>query len=115
MKTGYSADMSGNPVSEQTLIEAEDGSAAAQFILGYYYFSGRGEAKNVAEAVRWFCKAAKQGNAVAEYNLDGGVLGSVGLRNRTVRELILPKRHNSRTDSSLDELTTLGRAEGGAA
>ena len=38
-------------------------------LLGRMYENGIGESKNVQEAVKWYRKAAEQGNAVAQYNL----------------------------------------------
>jgi len=44
--------------------------------LGYKYYSGKGVVKNYVEAVKWFCKAAEQGNADAQNNL--GVCYALG-------------------------------------
>ena len=43
--------------------------AVAQSNLGIKYHYGEGVTKNYAEAVKWYLKAAKQGNAVAQNNL----------------------------------------------
>ena len=52
------------------LIElAEKGIADAQYNLGVCYANGQGVAKNMAEAVRWYRKAAEQGHTKAQYNL----------------------------------------------
>lgn len=48
---------------------AEQGQANAQFILGLMYAEGRGLPKDEAEAVRWYRKAADQGDADARHNL----------------------------------------------
>ena len=40
---------------------AEKGDAKAQFNLGNCYFNGWGVSKNMAEAVKWYKKAARQG------------------------------------------------------
>src|SRR5437868_1712868 len=52
-----------------TLSKAKSGEADAQFLLGYYYAVGQGVAKNEAEAVKWYRKAAEQNLAAAQYNL----------------------------------------------
>jgi TPR repeat protein len=41
----------------------------AQTTFGYFLDEGRGVAKNPAEAVRWYRKAAEQGFAMAQFNL----------------------------------------------
>ena len=49
---------------------AEQGSADAQFLMGYMYDTGKGAApKNYTEAVRWYRMAAEQGDAAAQTNL----------------------------------------------
>jgi len=53
--------------------EAEKGDAVAQFILGYMYDEGKGVPKDYDEAVKWYSRAAKQGNKEARHNL--GLLG----------------------------------------
>ena len=50
-------------------VEAEQGNAFAQFILGNAYDKGEGVAQDRREAVRWFRKAAEQGDANAQYSL----------------------------------------------
>jgi TPR repeat protein len=40
---------------------ARQGDAAARFYLGLMYDNGRGVPKDYAEAVRWYSKAAEQG------------------------------------------------------
>ena len=50
---------------------AEQGTAAAQFILGGMYAKGRGVPEDDAEAVRWFRLAAEQGYAPAQAILGG--------------------------------------------
>ncbi len=42
---------------------AERGEAWAQFNLGWAYAEGEGVAENDKETVKWFRKAAEQGNA----------------------------------------------------
>ncbi len=46
-----------------------EGEPAEQFKIGLMYSKGRGVAQNFAEAVKWFGKAAEQGNADAQSNL----------------------------------------------
>src|ERR1022692_3956918 len=68
----------------ETKAKAEDGDAAAQCQLGYFYSVGQGlpkdlvEAaksvgqglpKDLVEAAKWFRKSAEQGNADAQINL----------------------------------------------
>ncbi len=48
---------------------AEAGDPQAQFYLGRMYDNGQGVAKNEAEALRWFRKAAEQGHAKGQFNL----------------------------------------------
>jgi hypothetical protein len=56
----------------ETKAKAEKGEIEAQYNLGYLYLSGKGIPLNfssrqrVAEAVKWFRKAAEQGNAPAQ-------------------------------------------------
>ena len=48
---------------------AEQGSAAAQRLLGYCYEKGHGVSQDYNEAVRLYRKAAEQGDAAAQNNL----------------------------------------------
>ena len=48
---------------------ADQGNAAAQFILGFMYSNGRGVAQDDAVAVRWYRLAAEQGHASAQRDL----------------------------------------------
>lgn len=48
---------------------AEQGDAAAQFILGLMYFDGRGLAQDDRQAESWYRKSAEQGYASAQVNL----------------------------------------------
>ncbi len=48
---------------------AEQGMAAAQYNLALMYDNGEGVPENDAEAVKWYRKAADQGNAEAQSNL----------------------------------------------
>ena len=51
---------------------AEQGHAAAQFLLGFLYDDGEGVPKDAGQAAIWYRKAAEQGHATAQNNL--GVL-----------------------------------------
>jgi uncharacterized protein len=48
---------------------AEQGDLRAQLNLGDMYFFGKGVPKNLAEAAKWYRKAAEQGNPDAQYDL----------------------------------------------
>ena len=48
---------------------AEQECAPAQCNLGLCYETGRGVPKNVREAVKWFCRAARAGDKTAQHNL----------------------------------------------
>jgi uncharacterized protein len=54
---------------EETRAKAEKGDAVAQTALGVAYDTGAGVTTNCAEAVKWYRKAAEQGNARAKSNL----------------------------------------------
>ena len=51
--------------TEQWRKAAERGDAEAQYWLGRCYYFGEGVAWDRAEAVKWFRKAAEQGDASA--------------------------------------------------
>ena len=51
--------------------------ADAQYNLGIMYAEGKGIAKDEAQAVAWFRKAAEQGYAPAQFNL--GVMYAEGI------------------------------------
>lgn len=50
-------------------VEAEQGNAIAQFILGSIYENGEGVAQDYIEAMMWYHKAAEQGDTDAQYSL----------------------------------------------
>jgi TPR repeat protein len=50
-------------------LAAEQGHAAAQYMLGWRYFHGEGVARDYTQMAFWLRKAAEQGNAQAQYNL----------------------------------------------
>ena len=55
----------------------------AQLHLAYFYESGTGVEKNYVEAVKWYRKAAEQGDASAQYNLGLMYLDGEGVRKNT--------------------------------
>jgi TPR repeat protein len=57
------------PDFDETMAEANQGDAIAQYNLGLMYSSGEGVPENDAQAVRWYRKAADQGDAMAQTNL----------------------------------------------
>ena len=50
-------------------VKADTGDANAQWLLGYYYYTGQGVPKDDAETALWFRLAADQGYADAQANL----------------------------------------------
>jgi TPR repeat protein len=54
---------------EEVKAKAEAGNAGSQVELGRRYEQGKGVAKDQAEAVKWFRKAAEQNFAKAQFNL----------------------------------------------
>ena len=52
---------------EKLLLNANKGDMVSQSKLGYHYASGTGVRKDMAEAVKWYRKAAEQGDAHAQY------------------------------------------------
>lgn len=50
-------------------LEALQGSADSQCILGLAYVTGYGVPKDEAESAKWYRKAAEQGNAEGQKNL----------------------------------------------
>lgn len=53
---------------------AESGHAPAQYDLGLHYEKGKGMAADIEEALRWYRKAADQGNVFAIQRLETGFL-----------------------------------------
>jgi hypothetical protein len=51
------------------LENAQQGDAAAQFLLGFVYAEGMGAAQDYGQAVRWYTKAAEQGHIDAQLML----------------------------------------------
>lgn len=54
---------------KETLREAQNGDAEAQYNLGLMYYNGYGVRQDKSEAVNWYRKAAEQGHASAQFNL----------------------------------------------
>ena len=61
----------------QTL--AENGSATAQYNLGYCYYTGREVNKDYEQAAYWYTKAAEQGHEKAQYYLGTSYLNGLGV------------------------------------
>ena len=63
----------GGPAMAQTLqetrLQAEQGNANAQYVLGLMYDNGTGVPQDYAQAVKWYRLAADQGHASAQFNL----------------------------------------------
>jgi TPR repeat protein len=57
------------PDFDETMAEANQGAAYAQFNLGNMYAFGMGVPENDAEAFKWYRKAADQGGAKAQFNV----------------------------------------------
>ena len=77
----FSAPPAGAQTADEELrdlrVKAEQGDAAAQFILGLTYQVGLGVPQDDVEAVRWFRLAAEQGHAAAQFKL--GLMYGEGL------------------------------------
>ena len=54
---------------DNCLVEAEQGNAGCQYILGVMYRKGEGVAQDFKETVKWYTKAAEQGDAKAQSTL----------------------------------------------
>src|SRR5205807_420797 len=66
------------------------GDAKAQYGLGFMYREGRGVPRDDAEAVRWYRKAAEQGDAMAQHALGFTKTGwNVGRKMRYLSFLIV--------------------------
>jgi hypothetical protein len=59
---------------------AEQGQAAAQYLLGTLYVDGNGVIQNDAVAFMWFQRAAIQGDAAAQYNVGASYAGGKGVQ-----------------------------------
>ena len=78
---------------------AEAGHADSQFSIGFMYDYGQGVARNTAEAMLWYRKAAEQDLAVAQYTL--GSIYEIGLGVR--RDLVEAFTWYSRAARTLDD------------
>jgi uncharacterized protein len=58
---------------------ADKGDTQAQFDLGYAYSHGQGVAKDEAEAVKWYRKAAEQNHAYAQYKMGLSYYQGIGV------------------------------------
>ena len=63
----------------KTLAAAQGGDASAQNSLGQMYEKGRSVAPSNTQAAVWYCKAAAQGNAIAQYHL-GNLSGNLKIK-----------------------------------
>ena len=65
---------------------AQGGDAKAQFNVGVLYSEGRGVDRNMAEAMAWWTKAAKQGHVRAAHNLGLALIAGEPAINGRLRE-----------------------------
>ena len=63
------AETESDQVSRQVQVDAEQGDAYAQLLLGLMHLKGYSVVKSQSEAVKWFRKSAENGNSNAQYNL----------------------------------------------
>ena len=68
----------------QLMDEADAGNAISQYNLGLCYAKGNGVEVDLAEAVRWFRKAAEQGMPQAQYNLGLCLFRGAGVEKNVV-------------------------------
>ena len=57
-------------IFKETRKKAASGDPEAQFMLGYLYEMGKGGHKDEKEAVKWYRKAAEQGNVAGKRSLE---------------------------------------------
>lgn len=71
MDEALQAYASGDFVTAKLLLQphATANDQLAQFTLAYLFYSGKGTAKNIAQAVTWYQRSAKLGHADSQYNL----------------------------------------------
>ena len=76
------------------ILAGEQDEQLALMILGDMYYSGKGVEKSGKEAIKWFKKAAAQGNIAAE-----GMIGIIsyfeGNYNEAVKYLVQAEAHGS--------------------
>ena len=68
----------------QLMDEADAGNVISQYNLGLCYAEGTGVEVDLAEAVRWFRKAAEQGMPQAQFNLGLCLARGVGVAKNVV-------------------------------
>lgn len=61
---------------QESLRQAEQGDASAQYEIGEDYYFGRTAPQDYAEALKWFLRAAEQGHVQAQANV--GMLCALG-------------------------------------
>ena len=76
------------PDFDETMAEANQGAAYAQYNLGVMYENGMGVPENDAEAVKWYRKAADQGHAKAQSNLGVMYYNGEGVPENHVRAYV---------------------------
>jgi TPR repeat protein len=76
------------PDFDETMAEAKQGAAYAQFNLGVMYDNGDGIPENDAEAVKWYRKAADQGAAYAQFNLGNSYDNGEGVPESNIRAYV---------------------------
>ena len=76
------AEQLGSEAYGEITVKAGQGDADAQLCLGELLFEGLGISEDKQQAIEWFEKAAKQGNAVAQNNL--GFVFSYGIGARKI-------------------------------
>jgi hypothetical protein len=79
----------------------------AQFNLGYIYANGEGVRKDAAEAVKWYRKAADQGNSMAQFNLGYIYANGEGVRKDVAEAVKWYRKAADQDDASA--LAMLGR------
>jgi uncharacterized protein len=102
------------PSFAQIKARAETGDARAQGFVGFSYAQGRGVAKDLAEAVKWYRKAADQGDATAQFNLGNMYAKGLGVPRDDVRAYmwwLIAEAKESRAKMAKG-LTARQRAEG---
>jgi hypothetical protein len=55
--------------TDDLIAEAEAGDAAAQFSLGFMFYSGQGISKSIDKAVHWYAQAAERGLSEAQFRI----------------------------------------------
>ena len=61
------------------ILQATNGNAQAQCILGDSYYDGKGVSQDYAQAASWWSKSAEQGVADAQYNLGNSYYNGEGV------------------------------------